>query len=189
MRENKSKYAVLGLLGMGPMSGYDIKKKFEKITGNFWNESYGQIYPILKRLADQGLATKSIEKQDGKPDRHIYALTEEGRVVLQRWLAEPVARHIGRHEILLKLFFGKQVSLAENIQQIEHFRNLSMAELTEIKSIEAYLKTEKQDDPNLDFQLMTANYGKHVNRAILNWCDDTLSQLQKMVEKTKKITS
>ncbi len=64
-----------------------------------------------------------------------------------------------------------------------------MAELADIKAIEAYLKTEKQDDPNLDFQLMTANYGKHVNRAILNWCDDTLSQLQKMVEKNKNVTS
>jgi len=92
VRKNKSQYAVLGLLGMDAMSGYDIKKKFEKITSNFWNESYGQIYPILKRLAAKGFATKSIEKQDGKPDRHIYALTEKGRKVLQSWLTEPVAR-------------------------------------------------------------------------------------------------
>jgi DNA-binding PadR family transcriptional regulator len=185
MRENKSKYAVLGLLGMGPMSGYDIKKKFEKITGNFWKESYGQIYPILKRLADKGLATKSIEKQDGKPDRHIYALTEEGRGVLQKWLVEPVARHIGRHEILLKLFFGRQISVAENIRQVEHFRNLSMTELADIEAIESSLETEKRDDPNRIFQLMTANYGKHINRANLGWCDDTLSQLRKMDEKTE----
>jgi len=36
----------------------------------------------------------------------IYALTEKGREILRRWLIEPVARQIGRHEILLKLFFG-----------------------------------------------------------------------------------
>jgi len=182
MRENKSQYAVLGLLGMGPMSGYDIKKKFEKIAGNFWNASYGQIYPILKRLAGKGLATKSIEKQDGKPDRHIYALTEKGREVLRRWLVEPVARQIGRHEILLKLFFGKQVSLADNIRQVEHFRDLSIVELGNIKVTEEYLKTEKKGNPNLDYQLMTVSYGKHVNSAILNWCNETLSQLRKMAD-------
>jgi len=182
MRENKSQYAVLGLLGMGPMSGYDIKKKFEKIASNFWNASYGQIYPILKRLAGKGLATKSIEKQDGKPDRHIYALTEKGREVLRRWLVEPVARQIGRHEILLKLFFGKQVSLADNIRQIEHFRDLSIVELGNIKVTEEYLKTEKKGNPNLDYQLMTVSYGKHVNSAILNWCNETLSQLRKMAD-------
>ena len=182
MRENKSQYAVLGLLGMGPMSGYDIKKKFEKIAGNFWNVSYGQIYPILKRLADKGLAVKSVEKQDGKPDRHIYALTEKGGEVLRRWLVEPVARQIGRHEILLKLFFGKQVSLADNIRQVEHFRDLSIVELGNIKVTEEYLKTEKKGNPNLDYQLMTVSYGKHVNSAILNWCNETLSQLRKMAD-------
>ena len=85
MREN-SRYAVLGLLGMGAVSGYDIMKKFEKITGNFRNGSYGQIYPILKRLADQELATRSVEKQKGKPDRHIYSLTAKGGSVLRKWL-------------------------------------------------------------------------------------------------------
>jgi len=32
MREN-SRYAVLGLLGMGAVSGYDIKKKLPAISG------------------------------------------------------------------------------------------------------------------------------------------------------------
>ncbi len=47
-RENKTKYALLGLLNVCPGSGYDIKKLMEQSTSNFWNESYGQIYPILK---------------------------------------------------------------------------------------------------------------------------------------------
>ena len=51
MKENKSKYAIMGMLSMGPMSGYDIKKRFEKSLSYFWNESYGQIYPILRKLA------------------------------------------------------------------------------------------------------------------------------------------
>ena len=43
MREVKSKYAILGMLSIEPMSGYDIKKEVEKSISNFWTESYGQI--------------------------------------------------------------------------------------------------------------------------------------------------
>lgn len=183
MRENKSKYAILGILSMGPMSGYDIKNMFEKITTNFWKESYGQIYPILKHLYDQGLATRSIEKHMGKPDRHIYSMTDKGREALQKWLIEPVERQIGRHEMPLKLFFGLQVSLKDNIRQIEHFRELHYGELEDLKAIEEHLKTEKKDDPNLDFWLMTISYGKHANNAILNWCEEILATLSRMGKK------
>jgi len=52
-------YAVLGFLTVRPMSGYDIKKAVEVSIANFWTESYGQIYPVLKRLTEQGLVEKS----------------------------------------------------------------------------------------------------------------------------------
>ena len=180
IRENKSKYAILGILSMGPKSGYDIKKIFEKITSNFWKESYGQIYPILKRLFDRGLAIRSIEKKVGRPDRHIYSITDKGREVLQKWLIEPVERHIGRHEMPLKLFFGLQVSIADNIRQVEHFRDLHSKELDDTIAIEEQLKTKKIDDPNLAFWMMTVSYGKHANNAILSWCEETLALLRKM---------
>ena len=63
-KENKSKYALLGILSMCPGSGYDIKKLMEQSTSNFWSESYGQIYPILKQLVAADLATRHTEKQE-----------------------------------------------------------------------------------------------------------------------------
>jgi PadR family transcriptional regulator AphA len=186
MKENKSKYAILGILSMGPKSGYDIKQMFEKIASNFWNESYGQIYPILKRLSSQGLATKSVEKQVGRPDRHVYALTKKGREALKLWLVEPVGRQIGRHEILLKLFFGREVSLADHMRQIEHFRDLHQGELQNLKAVEERLKSEHGDDPGLPYWLMTVSYGKHVNRATLRWCKESLSALGRMAGGTEK---
>ena len=185
MKENRSKYAIMGILSMGPMSGYDIKKKFEKSLSYFWSESYGQIYPILKKLAKQGLATRSIERQTGKPDRHIYALTNKGRKALQDWMIQPVGRQIGRHEILLKLFFGQQVSLADNIHQIEHFRKLHSQKLKEIIATEEVLRADFKNNPNLPYWLMTVKYGQHVNQAYLQWCDEILSILRGMKEETE----
>ena len=42
--------ALLGMLSLGPMSGYEIRQPIEESIGNFWRESFGQIYPTLKRL-------------------------------------------------------------------------------------------------------------------------------------------
>lgn len=180
MKENKSKYAIMGILSMGSMTGYEIKKKFEKSLCNFWNESYGQIYPILKNLAEQRLATRSIKKQTGRPDRHIYALTDKGRKALREWMIQPVGHQIGRHEILLKLFFGQKIALADNIRQVEHFRKLQSQELKEIKTTEEQLKAEHKDNPNLIYWLMTIRYGQYVNRAYLRWSDETLAVLRGM---------
>ena len=180
MKENKSKYAILSILSMGPMSGYDIKKTFEKSLSYFWSESYGQIYPILRNLAKQGLATRSIKKQTGKPDRHIYALTDKGQKVLKDWMIQPVGRQVGRHEILLKLFFGQLVSLADNIRQVEHFRELQSQKLKEINAIEKLLNADYKDNPNFPYWLMSVRYGQYVNRAYLRWSKETLAALNGM---------
>lgn len=185
MKENKSKYAIMGILSMGPVSGYDIKKKFENSLSYFWSESYGQIYPILKRLATEGLATRSIRKQIGKPDRHIYELTDKGQKALQDWIIQPAGRQTGRHEILLKLFFGQQVSLADNIRQVEQFRELQSQKLKELKSTGELLKADYKDSPDLHYWLITVSYGQYVNQAYLRWCDETLAILRGMEQETE----
>jgi DNA-binding PadR family transcriptional regulator len=180
VKKNKSKYAILGILSFGPRSGYDIKKFYEQSVASFWSESYGQIYPILKRLAQEGLATKSIQKQEGKPDRHIYAITEKGREELRRWLVEPIGRHIGRHEIILKLIFGKQISVADNIRQIEAFQDRQKKELFELDELKEQFQKGDAENPNQPFWQLAFDYGKHVNQAYIQWADEAIALLRKM---------
>ena len=184
MKKSKTRFAVLGILSYGPMSGYDIKKFYTQNVAGFWSESYGQIYPILKRLATEGLATRSVHKQEGKPDRHIYAITPKGHEELQQWLVEPTDRHIGRHETLLKLMFGQQISVKDNILQIERFRDRQMEELKEIKTQKELFGNEEVDDPNMPFWQLALSYGEHVNRAYINWAQEALASLRKMENKT-----
>ncbi len=180
MKKNKSRYAILGLLSLGPMSGYDIKKKFEQIASNFWNESYGQIYPILKRIYSEGLTTMSIEKQSGKPDRHIYELTPKGHEDLKDWLLEPVGRHIGRHEILLKLFFGPIVSVTDNINQVKHFQEIHKKECEDLKLIKDRIKVENKAMTQLPYWLMTVRFGELVNEALLKWSKESIALMEEM---------
>jgi len=100
-------------------------------------------------------------------------------------MVQPVYRQIGRHEIVLKLFFGQQVSPADNIRQVEHFRELQSQKLEEIKATEKLLKTHYKNNPALPYWLISVSYGLHVNRAYLRWCKETLAILKGMERKAQ----
>lgn len=186
MKETKSKYAVLGMLSICPMSGYDIKKRIEGSISNFWSESYGQIYPILKRLVSEQLVTKAVERQSGKPDRHVYALTERGRKELQHWLSEGVVPKVERNELLLRLFFGEEVAAAVSVEHVEKYKELQLQLLEKYSALEKEIKAKYATDSNLPYWLMTLRYGQHVSQALLRWCDETLVTLNKIGDGGKK---
>src|SRR5256885_15935211 len=96
---------VLGLLALRRRSGYEIKQTIVKTTRFFWNASYGQIYPELRRLADAGLVEGEAAPR-GDRARTLYRLTAKGRRRLKGWLAQPDFRVDIRDEGLLKLFFA-----------------------------------------------------------------------------------
>ena len=162
---------------MRPMSGYDVKKTIEGSIGNFWSESYGQIYPMLKGLVAEGLATRSVEAGDVGLERNVYALTDAGREELGRWLGMPVEHEVGRVEILLKLFFGWQVPAEENRRKVLEFRELHRGLLRKYGAIEGSLEAEHAGHPGLPYWLMTVRYGRRVSEALLDWCEETLAAL------------
>src|SRR5205807_10484738 len=97
---------ILGMIAFGKRTGYDIKTFVDRTTRHFWAASYGQIYPELKRLQDQGLVAGRSEPTGGRA-RMVYELTDQGEAALRDWLrsgAEPLYEL--RDEGMLKLFFS-----------------------------------------------------------------------------------
>src|SRR5213082_1496767 len=97
---------ILGMIGVGRRTGYDIKQFVDKTTRHFWAASYGQIYPELKRLEDQGLIVGRDDPSGGRA-RTVFELTDAGHAALQGWLrsAETSSPEF-RDEGMLKLFFS-----------------------------------------------------------------------------------
>jgi PadR family transcriptional regulator, regulatory protein AphA len=180
VKANTSRYAVLGVLGMGPMTGYDIKKVIEGSIAHFWSESYGQIYPILRRLAAEGLAEQRTERQRGKPDRLVYSLTANGREELRRWLAVPARAETFRSELLLKLFLGGAADGAASIRQVEHFRAHQRTLQQTYGELERKLRREMASHPELPYWLITLSFGQHRCAALLDWSDKTLKTLARL---------
>ena len=168
------------MLSIRPMSGYDIKKLIETSISNFWTESYGQIYPILKTLVSEKLVTRKVQKQSGRPDRHVYALTAAGRRVLREWLARAPIPKAPRNELLLKLFFGEEIPVAASRAHIDEFRQRQRELLERYAAIEREIKTKHKANPNAPFWLITVAYGRRESEALLRWCDDATALLARV---------
>ena len=69
--------ALLGLLRHGEQSGYDLRKLVERSVGYYWTPAKTQIYSSLPRLVESGLATRRTVRQTDRPDKHLYAITDE----------------------------------------------------------------------------------------------------------------
>lgn len=115
---NRTRFAILGFLTLGPMSGYDIKKLIEDSVANFWSESFGQLYPALRWLTQEGLIEKNEAPSEGGRPRHVYSINDREREALTSWQREPTEPPPLRIELLLKLFFGARTDRATNRAQI-----------------------------------------------------------------------
>lgn len=100
------KTVCLGMLTDGPASGYDLKKQFESSFGHFFAAGYGSIYPALSSLAEHGLVNCEHIPQQGKPDRKVYEITQDGRAFLLDALRNPAPCHKVRSEFLATMCFA-----------------------------------------------------------------------------------
>lgn len=99
------RHALLGILSLREMSGYDVKNQFDRAIHFVWNATSSQIYRELRRMEEDGLITGTLLVQDTKPNKYIYNITEPGRVELDQWLGSPVSPRFKKDEFLLRLFF------------------------------------------------------------------------------------
>ena len=184
-RSSSSTEVLLGLLTIQPMSGYDLGQTIHESVGHFWNESYGQIYPNLKKLAAGGFLTARTERQKGKPDRQVYSITRKGRERLADWLAVPPQPEIPRNELLLKLFFGGQVSLEISMQHVERMIETESAVLRKIGQVEKEIDRNRRY-PDVPYWKMAVRFGQLELEAHLRWAQETLAKLNKLAKKQQR---
>ncbi|GEL18873.1 PadR family transcriptional regulator [Pseudonocardia asaccharolytica] len=85
--------AVLAWLVTGPMHPYELGRRLKQ-SGKDRNIKYnrGSLYMVVEQLRKAGLITEYETVRDTqRPERTVYALTDEGRNELYAWLRELVA--------------------------------------------------------------------------------------------------
>lgn len=176
--EKKLNYVILGLLSHEALTGYEIKKRIDTALSHFWGASYGSIYPTLKELVVQSLATKE-ETHTGGRKRLIYTITPAGTAYLAQWMKESVEKDELRYETLLKLFFGKEAGAAQTLLHIGAFRKKTEEKLAYLLTAQQRLEQAPGSDTTHDYYLLTVKFGIASYRAYLDWCSDAAQILKK----------
>jgi PadR family transcriptional regulator, regulatory protein AphA len=167
---------ILGMLALGKSTGYDIKQFVDKSTRHFWAASYGQIYPELRRLEEQGLVHGQPEPT-GARARMVYELTEAGQAALRDWLQsdqEPLYEL--RDEGMLKLFFSDSLP-EQRIANIRAMRARQERKLAQLRAIEP-MASQGPTGPALTLEL-----GIGFTQWFIDWCEETERRLAAEQEK------
>ncbi len=181
---NKTQYVILGLLSEEPLTGYEMKRIIDMRLSFFWNESFGQLYPTLGRLAAEGLIT--VQREDGKHGSVRYAITPSGRAALKAWLKEPAEKELIRYELLLKLYFSTPDTAEEMLAQVQAFEESHRGQLELFRQFERELTRDIDTHENHRQILMVLAFGQRVWSAYAQWCEETARQLKEAAEREKE---
>lgn len=134
------KHAILGLLSVQPMSGYDLNRAFTTTVAHFWHADQSQIYRTLDKLTANKAITTKVIRQEGKPDRKVHSLTTTGRAELERWLTSPLEHERFKEPFMARLFFAANLSYAEVLQLLAEREKQAERKLQSLKTLDAPVK-------------------------------------------------
>lgn len=169
---SKTDAAILGMLTVEPMSGYDMMKFCEKSLVHFWHESYGNLYPRLKRLEAEGLVRGRKEPRDRAPDATVYSLTAAGRRRFLEWLQEEPQPEQVRSDFMLRIFNGAHLGPEGCARRIREYRRQQEAIRDSYAETERMLREDLHDRPEAFYWLMSLRRGQLLTDARLRWCSE-----------------
>lgn len=137
--------AVLAFLLMGPMHPYELGRRLKE-TGKDRSIKYnqGSLYMVVEQLRKAGFVIGQETVRDTpRPERTVYALTDEGRRELYDWMHELIAQP--REEYPQ---FGVALSLLSVLSPtaaVEALDRRLVALTTEAEEIRANMRTAVDD--------------------------------------------
>ena len=177
------KHGILGLIGYGDKTGYEIMRVFRDSLRHFWPVQTSQIYRELRTLEERGWVRVTRVAQTGRPDKNVFAITEAGRGELLRWLREDNLPKYERSPLLLKTFFLGELPPEEAMaffKAIEAEASVFTGESDDtMRSVEGYAAT--LDDPRKAlYWRMTAEFGLMYEQMVRDWCARCEGMLEAM---------
>lgn len=181
------KYAVLAALLEGEASGYELSKVFDVSLANFWPATPQQLYRELERLAQDGLVAARVVRQERRPDKRMFTLTEAGREDLRAFAAAPPRRPTAvRDELLIKVqaMDGVGVDPGTTRAQIEERMGWARAKLDRYLRVRERLlagRTEEEFLREADRigPYLTLMAGIAFEEENLRWCERVLVHLRR----------
>lgn len=175
-RLSAAEFTVLGMIARntrtdGHVHGYDLHRQMmEGPVARIIRLEPGMLYHYLKKLATRELITTTVEQQEGRPDRHLHALTAAGRSAFDEWIGAPVqATREMRIDFLLKLWFTRTLDPERSDQLVNNQRTVIQGL---IESLETQQRSLPDDDSDDRFARKVIDLRLAQNRAAAAWLEE-----------------
>ncbi|HTK08248.1 MAG TPA: PadR family transcriptional regulator [Ktedonobacteraceae bacterium] len=167
---------ILAMLANGPMHGYEIKKRAEQILGSPISLNNKVLYPALKRFEEMKAVEREVVRQEGKPDRHMYRMTEYGREWMQMLLQDFSAELLRNDaEFLVRVSFFR---LLEPEAQLEILHIRADIVNKKIAHIQEMRKLASTTQGNNEFVEEVISFHEQQNRHELDWIESLIQKIE-----------
>ena len=171
--------ALLGLLSIREMWGYEVTTRFRLAIEPFWSIPITQAYPRLRAMEKAGLVFSTNVIQGARPNRRIYSITDKGRDLLKEWLNQPITWPVMRHDFMLHLFLFDNVTTDEAKRVVHAYRDRMHTQLDKAREIEKKLKPalEGPHASTVAFQLQSLKHLMRITETELEGAETFLQWL------------
>lgn len=182
-----SQAILAALIGNKPCSGYDLAKQFNSYLGFFWKATHQQIYRELAVMEKDGLVTCELVRQEERPAKKVYSVTEKGKQHLVEWIAQPSEPSPIKEDLLAKFHVGYLVPCGIILDEIERQRKLHAEKLA------LYREREKEYFPDKNilstkarFRYLNLRRGITHELSWLAWFDEAIEMLSSEGDKKRE---
>lgn len=176
------KHAILGLLSKWDATGYDIKKEFDDFMSIFWHSHLSQIYPELNKLEVEGLVTSKLVSQDGKPQKKVYSISNEGINEITNWVASSPELPKMKDSFLMQVFFMDNISADEVIFQLKYYQGVRQKRFDEMqRTVKEAWKSIKERNimtPRILVSSAVLRRGLEQEMQYIKWCEETIQLVE-----------
>ncbi|WP_293781465.1 PadR family transcriptional regulator [uncultured Aeromicrobium sp.] len=171
-------YVILGLLLGGPLSLYDLQKRFAASVSLFYSASSGSIQRSLQNLVADGAVTVG-DVDDTRRGRKLYSITSAGRARWRDWmLSEIPASTDAETTILAKVFLlGRLDEPTDRAVVLDRIRGHVAHAHTALQKLAADVDARAsglsdEDRKIFAYQRATLDYGVRGHLLLAQWIDE-----------------
>ncbi|WP_086858563.1 PadR family transcriptional regulator [Amycolatopsis lexingtonensis] len=171
----------------GEASGYDLAKGFDASVANFWAATPQQLYRELDRMAADGLVSARVVRQERRPDKRLFSVTEEGHRCLREFTARPPRPGVIRDELLVQVQAVDAGDEAAVRSALEERMARAEAKIARYERLRTRLLDGRFEDDYLAEvervgPYLTLMRGLSFERENLRWCEQSLKILRRRAD-------
>ncbi len=165
---------ILAHLEMKPYHGYELKREVEGVGVSLNNN---QLYPKLRQFEEMGAITREVQRQAGRPDRHIYRITDRGEEMLQAMLQDFPPELAGDdNEFLTRVSFFHLIEPEARQLILMRRQEAVQRDLRRMQQFQAIVEREPAS-LQTHYSLNTLGFRQRLLQTELDWIDTLRKEL------------